>query len=291
MGKLVSNDLRLTRRQFFARLVAGGTALIAAAYPTMIERYLVEVNHYNIAVPNLPSTLDGFTIVQLTDIHYGPLMPISLVEQVVERVNQLEKDIVVCTGDYVHELKGTSEIDTVWPVLSRLKAPLGVYNVLGNHDHWASTKHSLYWLERSGQNLHHRIVRIEKNGAHFWLGGTGDLWTDDIDIDPLFANVPPQECKIVLAHNPDTADQRFTTPVDLMISGHTHGGQVVLPFFGALVLPVENKRYVSGLIPAVRGMRIYISRGIGWASLPVRFNCPPEISVLRLVHAPSSRTG
>jgi predicted MPP superfamily phosphohydrolase len=111
------------------------------------------------------------------------------------------------------------------------------------------------------------------------------LWEDHLGLDALLAEVPPDECRIVLAHNPDTADSAYSTQVDLFLSGHTHGGQVRLPGGHAPVLPVANKAYSSGLVYSSRGTPLFISRGIGWAVYPVRVNCTPEIAVLELVRA------
>ena len=154
-----------------------------------------------------------------------------------------QPDVVVCTGDYVLERRGTREIDRVWPVLGGLRAPLGVYSVLGNHDHWADTTRSLERLTESGQSLRHRAQALERGGSRIWLGGAGDLWEDDLGIDTALRGVPPDECRIVLAHNPDSADQDFAARVDLMISGHTHGGQVRLPLLSSWTPNVSNQRY------------------------------------------------
>jgi hypothetical protein len=164
-----------------------------------------------------------------------------------------------------------------------LAAPAGVYAVLGNHDHWADTERSLYWLEKTGQNLRHRTATIARDGQRIWLVGAGDLWEDHVGLDGLLSGIPDGECRIVLAHNPDTADTDFSARVDLILAGHTHGGQVNLPFIGPPVLPVKNKTYSSGLKFSPRGAPVFISRGIGWAVYPVRFNCLPEIAVLELV--------
>lgn len=271
---------RLTRRQFLRGFMAAGAGL-AAAYPVMIERNLLGVNYYRIPVSNLPRTFTGFKIVQLTDIHYGPLVSSRFVREVVGLANSVGGDLIVCTGDNVRDRDGSDQVDTVWPILSGLSAPYGVYSVLGNHDHWADFDRSMYWLERTGQNVRHRSVRLEKEGEHVWLGGAGDLLEDVLGVDPAFEGVDPAECKILLAHNPDSADGSFTTPIDLMICGHTHGGQVVVPFIGAPILPVRNKQYTSGFIATSR-FGLFISRGVGWSILPVRANCSPEIAVLEL---------
>lgn len=243
----------------------------------------MQVNRYKIPIPNLPLSFHGFTLAHVTDVHLGFLVSPSFVEEIVYRTNRLNTDAIVCTGDYVHESNTIEEIDKVWPILSRLSARHGVYSVLGNHDHWADTDRSLYWLERSGQNIRHQCKPIYKGRDRILIGGAGDFWGDELRIDKAFSNSDQDDCRILLSHNPDSVDTEFATPLSLVISGHTHGGQVVLPFLGALKLPVKNKDYSSGLI-ATSGSPLFISRGIGWAILPARFNCYPEIAVLELVN-------
>jgi uncharacterized protein len=268
-------------RRGFLKLGLGAT--LVASYPILIERYLIFTNYYRIPVPRLPQAFAGLRVVQIADVHYGLLVPLALVRHVVETANQIPRDIIVCTGDYVHERHSTTQIDEVWPILAELNAPLGVLSVLGNHDHWANTAHSDAWLKKTGQDLRHKTRAIERNGERLWFAGAGDFWEDHRSIDGLLSEIPENECRVVLAHNPDSADTKFSLPVDLMLSGHTHGGQVQLPLLGALVLPVSNKTYSSGLVRSPRGTRVFISKGIGWAILPIRFNCAPEIAVLELV--------
>lgn len=267
------------------KLFAAGVFLLLllfAAYLFFFERFIIRVSRHRIPVPNLPPAFEGFRIVHLSDLHYGPLQPLSTIRYAVWRANRLRRDIIVCTGDYVLEENSHRRIDRVWPVLAGLHAPAGVYSVLGNHDHWADTARSLAWLEKTGQNIRGRRVRLERGGRVLWLAGAGDLWEDHIPIDRLLAGVPEADCRIVAAHNPDTADTEFSARVDLMITGHTHGGQFVLPFFGPPSNPVRNKAYTSGLKYSPVGVPVFISKGIGWGTFPVRLNCFPEIAVLEL---------
>lgn len=259
-----------------------GSAGLLSSYPFFIERYIVQTNTYRISVPNLPKAFAGFRIAQLSDLHYGFLVPRELIRHVVKRTNELKPDLIVCTGDYVHERNSTSQIDRVWPVLSELTAPSGVYSVLGNHDHWADTARSDYWLKRTQQDLRHKVVRIERERQSLWVAGAGDLYEDHRGLDGILEKIPDADCRIVLAHNPDSADTSYSKRIDLMISGHTHGGQVNIPFVGTPVLPVRNKNYSSGLKRSPRGCTVFISQGIGWTICPVRFNCLPEIAVLEL---------
>ena len=272
----------MDRRSFLRYAFAGGAATLAGCYPVFIERNLVQINRYTIPVANLPRAFHGFTLAHLTDIHLGFLVSENFVEGIVEKTNKLKTDAIVCTGDFVHNRNTTEEIDKVWPILSKLTAKYGVYSVLGNHDHTADTNRSLYWLERSGQNLRHRQAAITKGKERLVLGGAGDYLEDSLEIDKAFATTDENDCRILLSHNPDSIDTSYSTPLSLVISGHTHGGQVILPFIGPPILPVDNKIYSSGFI--IEGPApIFISRGIGWAIYPIRFNCYPEIAVLQLV--------
>lgn len=271
--------------------VAAVLLITVFLYIFFIERFIIRVNYYQIPVPHLPQAFAGFRVVQLSDLHYGLLQPLLTVRYAVWRANRLKGDIIVCTGDYVLETNSHKRIDYIWPVLARLHAPNGVYSVLGNHDHWANTKRSVEWLNRTGQNLRGRKAVFERAGRKLWLIGAGDLWEDHMDLDSLLAGLPDQDCRIVLAHNPDSADTNFHQRIDLMISGHTHGGQFVLPFIGPPSNPVENKIYTSGLKMSKKGVRVFISKGIGWGTVPVRLGCFPEIAVLELFPGNASDKG
>jgi predicted MPP superfamily phosphohydrolase len=278
------NNTIQSRRNFLKIGLFAGSAILTGIYTVFIERSIVQINKYRIPIPRLPPAFEHFTIVHLTDLHYGLLVSLSHLQSLFAKVNSIPRDMIVCTGDYIHERYSSKQIDTIWPELAKLHAPDGVLSVLGNHDHWADTDRSIYWLNRIGQNMRNRIRKIERNGQSLWFAGAGDLWEDkEMCIDELLAPIPQNECRIVLAHNPDSADTIIHTNADLVISGHTHGGQVRIPFIGALVLPVKNTNYSSGLKYSKDNTPVFISRGIGWAMYPVRCNCFPEIAVLELV--------
>jgi uncharacterized protein len=274
----------MKRREFLKVLsLTAGLTAVPLCTDLFAERYLVQVNRYRIPIPNLPPQFNGFTIVHLTDMHYG-IVSRSFLRHVVNTANSLKKDVIVCTGDFVHHKNSNQEINGVWPVLAELQAPLGVYSVLGNHDHLAGADRSFYWLERTGQNLRHKTRSFQRQGKRLWIAGGGDLWEDHRSFDHLLRNVPRKDCRIVLAHNPDSADTHFSEPIDLMICGHTHGGQVYIPFYGTPpYLPVKNKNYNYGLKVSNKGHSLFISKGVGWGTFPIRFNCAPEIAVLELI--------
>ncbi len=269
--------MKISRKKFLSLLLGGSGSLFV--YSVFIERTVVDINHYKIRIPNLPEAFNGFRIAHLTDIHYGNISSQKFLENIISTTHKLKPDAIVCTGDYAD--MEIAEIDEVWPLLSQLEAPNGVYSVLGNHDHYADTNRSLYWLERSGQGVRHISKPIENKGQRIWIGGAGDFYRDKDGVDKAFENVSPDEFKILLAHNPDTIDLNFNTKIDVAFSGHTHGGQVRIPGVGSPVLPVRNKRYDCGLIET-ESSKLFISKGIGWGILPVRFNCSPEIAVVEL---------
>jgi len=274
-------NVEFSRRRFMKFGAFCGLGAMTSVYGVS-SALQFEVNNYEIPVPNLPMSFNGFTIVQLTDLHHGFGIPISVIDRVIHQVNLLEKDAIVCTGDYIHGGDSFSAIDKVWSRLMSLRAKNGVYSVLGNHDHmFGNGDHSLSWLGKSGQSVRHGAASIMRGDDRIWIGGAGDLWHDSLGIDEAFRNTPPGEFKILLSHNPAAADTIFKSKVDLMISGHTHGGQIAIPPFS------------SGLcgLHARGGMQVYISRGIGWYLVPIRINCPPEISVLKLVPFDSASAG
>lgn len=269
----------LSRRNFLKFGAFCGVGSVTGAYGLFSALHF-DVNHYQIPVPNLPPSFHGFTIVQLTDLHHGFGIPIGVIDRVIAQVNALKKDVIVCTGDYIHGGDGYAAIDKVWSRLTALRAPSGVYSVLGNHDHmFNNTDDSLNRLEQSGQSVRHRALPITRGKERLWIGGAGDLWHDTLGIDEAFRNAPPEECKLLLAHNPESAETPFKTRVDLMISGHTHGGQIGVPPWSTSWSGLHSRG----------GTQIFVCRGIGWYLVPIRINAPPEIAVLTLVPAAPSK--
>jgi predicted MPP superfamily phosphohydrolase len=281
--------VNLTRRRLLklSLLAAAGTA---CAYPWFVSHRLVRTSHRRLPVPRLPEAFHGFTIVQMTDLHMRTVGEADFLQGVIDRANALNPDLIVVTGDYVHG-RGTEEtVDCVWNLLAHLEAPEGVHMVLGNHDYGREDQAKAH-LKKSGRSLHGTVLPVRRDGQTLWLVGAGDFWRERLPLDPVLARVPKPDCRIVLAHNPDTADSIEHEEVDVFITGHTHGGQVRIPFVGTPVLPVRNKTYSSGLKQSRRGESVFICRGIGWSILPIRFLCPPELAVLELVPAVGEEAG
>ncbi len=271
---------RVSRRKFLKYLACGAGALLAA--DVAFERRWIQVTRPEITIPGLPLALDGLTMCQLTDIHHGPFVSIEYVRRIVDLANSLKPDIIVLTGDHVYH--GPKYIEPVWAELVRLQAPLGVYSALGNHDHWEGIERSRAAQSQAGVpellNTNVPIGFVWRRGARLWLAGVGDLWEDEQELDQALAGVPPDEPAILLSHNPDYADDVNDPRVKLILAGHTHGGQVVIPWLGPVTTPCQRK-YAMGLVKTDVS-QVYISRGLGVAIIPVRINCRPELPLITL---------
>jgi predicted MPP superfamily phosphohydrolase len=246
---------------------------------------------------NLPPAFDRFRIVQISDLHASLWVGRDYLLEVARRVNALAPDLVVITGDiitgavndfwkrWVPSLGG-DYIPMVIEVLSQLKADTRLA-VLGNHDQWdgkATERRLVGEMERVGiQVLRNRSLRLIRGGDEIHIAGTDDYWFT-YDLDRALREVPPGAFKILLSHSPDArADIPETRPVELVLSGHTHGGQVAVPLLTPRLLPIKNPtRYISGLVRETYGYT-YVNRGIGTLVFPFRIAAPPEITALTLV--------
>jgi len=260
-------------------------------------RFRLDVTRYSIVPPHWPEKAGRLRIVVVADVHAcEPWMPLSRIADIVALCNNLKPDLIVLLGDYVagihrRYLTGIVSPSTWGPVLSRLAAPLGRYAILGNHDWWDDIDAVRAALTDNGiPLLENRSVRVEPaRGPALWLAGLGDQWAlgggdgkyrGVDDLRGTLAAIPEDGNPILLlAHEPDIFP-RVPDRVSLTLSGHTHGGQVVLPFIGRLVVPsAYGNRYAYGHI-IEGGRHLIVSGGIGCSWLPVRFRVPPEIVVL-----------
>jgi predicted MPP superfamily phosphohydrolase len=261
---------------------AAGAALGGSVYTTLIEPQWLSVERIDVPLARLPRDLDGFTIAQLSDLHLGPYVGAEEIRSAVAATNQLEPDLIVLTGDYV--TREADRMDECATELRALSAPSGVFSVLGNHDYWSGPEHITRALESNSiPVLINSAVPIERNGTRLWIAGVDDVWERRADLDSTLRLVPSTELTVLLAHEPDYAELAKHHPVDLQLSGHSHGGQVRLPYWGAPILPYLGKQYPIGMKQA-DSMWVYTNRGIGVVSPPVRFNCRPEITLLTLRH-------
>ena len=281
----------MSRRRFLTTTLSGCAGL--AFYSGEIERHWVEITHRDIHLRSLPASFDGMRIVQLSDIHLDEFTEPFLLRHAIEQINRLQPDAVLLTGDFVSceiSPRRFSE-KSAWQcaeMLRELKCPER-YAILGNHDHFLSGTEVTRALRSSGiPVLVNSYLPIERNGDRIWLAGLDDTLCGRPDLNQTIpASIREIEGQplLLMCHEPDYADHLLVHPagksISLMISGHTHGGQVRLPFFGALELPPGGRKYVQGLF-RLGSMQLYVNRGLGTVGVPFRFACPPEITEFTL---------
>jgi uncharacterized protein len=226
--------------------------------------------------------LDGFTIAQFSDLHRSLIVPDSLLRTAVEMTNDLKPDIVVATGDFVN--RRASNAGPCADILSKLTPRIGTYAVLGNHDHWTDAKVVTSHLERRGISvLDNTSTRIADG---LTLIGIDDFWAGRPDFSKAWSKADPEDAHVFLCHNP-IAVRMVKSRECLMVSGHTHGGQVNLPFIPRRTLPgLKGWKYIRGWFQ-VGSVALYVNRGIGMINPPIRFMCRPEISLFTLRTAES----
>jgi uncharacterized protein len=272
-----------------AVLIAGGAFAVKAFW---IEPRSLVITRADIAVPQWPADARPLKLAMLADIQAaGPHVTAERVAEIVAQINALEPDLIVLLGDYVSMMRlSTSHVPpkATAAVLARLQAPLGVHAVLGNHDWWLDGRYIRRLLEESGIKVYeNEALPIETgDGRHLWIAGLADLSTRAVDLPGTLAQVADDAPIILLSHSPDVFPE-VPERVALTLAGHTHGGQVNLPFVGRLMVPSRyGQRYAYGHI-IEGGRHMFVSSGIGNAILPARYGVPPEIVLLR-IGAPQS---
>jgi uncharacterized protein len=267
-----------------AALIAGGAFAVKAFW---IEPRSLVITRADIAVPQWPADARPLTIAMLADIQAaGPHVTAERVADVVAQINALEPDLIVLLGDYVSQMRlSTSHVPpkATAAVLARLQAPLGVHAVLGNHDWWLDGRYVRGLLENAGIAVYENTAQpIDAgDGRRFWIAGLADLSTRAVDLPSTLGQVTDDAPVILLSHSPDVFPE-VPERVALTLAGHTHGGQVNLPFVGRLIVPSRyGQRYAYGHI-VEGGRQMFVSSGIGNAILPVRYGVPPEIVLLRI---------
>ena len=246
-------------------------------YGRLEARWLI-VESVTIPIENLDPSLEGFTIVQMSDFHVDLNMPIKFVIEAVEMTNQLDPDLIVLTGDYV-----TGDADSIMdlaPVLADLEARLGVYAVLGNHDVWTDAARIRTALEEVGIPVLINSGLTLGDGA-IYLAGLDDAWEGSPDLDLALHGLTMDIPVILLIHEPYYAESIAEDGrVSLQLSGHTHGGQIRLFGLSKTLAPIRDRKYDQGLF-RIHDSWLYVNRGIG--GVEVRINCRPEITKLTLV--------
>lgn len=281
--------MKTSRRGFLKALgqVMLGSAVTGAVgygYSTQIEPDWLTVEQVQIPLKKLKPALEGFKIVQMSDIHLHPYTQLEFVQKAVARANELQPDLVVLTGDYV--LEGAASIFELAPALAGLNAKYGIFTILGNHDLWTNAEVVCTGLRQAGLPvLVNEGLALGVGSDSLYLAGLDDGWSGQLDLKAALSKLPTDVPAILLVHEPDLADIfALDNRISLQLSGHSHGGQVRLPGIGAPILPRLGRKYDQGLY-RVRDLWVYTTRGIGLGPVPTRFNCPPEITEITLVSA------
>lgn len=277
----------MDRRAFLVRAVslsAAGVALGGTAYAMTPG---VRVDRLLLRFPGLPDAFDGIRMLQLSDLHMGTYQVcVSLLRDAVKAASRERCDVVLITGDFLDQLASHREtgvevgLEALSPLLQRGQP---VLLILGNHDNSARLLDFRSDLERAGiEVLVNQARTFERDGQRLHFIGLDDLHSGRCDFDQSCSRVPVEEFRIVLQHNPDYIEYHRGGRYDLQISGHFHGGQVRVPLLGAPFVPSRfGRKYLQGL-KEYAGRKLYVSRGIGMTIIPLRIDCPSEVSVIEL---------
>jgi predicted MPP superfamily phosphohydrolase len=261
------------------------------SYGRRVEPTWLELNRHEVVIDDLPPAFSGFRVAQLSDFHCSRHVTADYLNEAVDLAMSQHPDVVVLTGDFIH--RGFKYVDAVAEALGRLSAPAGVYAVLGNHDFsvrnalgFRRYKHLHRAVARalSAQSirvLHNQSVCLQRGEARLHLVGVEDLWSRVCDLKRAFADLSTHQPRIVLAHNPRTVEFLAGERCDLMLSGHTHGGQVNLPGVGRPTLSRKARRFAAGMY-RLNGTHLYVNKGVGFG-FRFRFGVRPEVAILTLV--------
>ncbi len=262
-------------------LVYLSLAVIILGSYSFIEAYWIQEKHIRIADNKIPPQFENTRIVFISDIHHGPYFSLARLRDLVKRVNGLAPDLILLGGDYVYS--SADYIEPCFNELKNLQAPLGVYGVLGNHDHWKDAPLTRQSMAGAGVHLLDNMAYwIEKGTDRIKLGGVGDFYEDIQDLEPTISDVSAEDFVILVSHHPDYVEQIKTDKIDVVFAGHTHGGQVTIfgvwtPFISARY----GQKYRAGIVETPY-TKVIISQGIGPVVLPIRLCARPQIIVVEL---------
>jgi uncharacterized protein len=262
-------------------------AIRAMAYSEFGEPNGFAVETVHLKLKRLPRAFSGFRVAQISDLHMGGWMNLKRLQHVADLITVQKPDALAITGDF---LKGRNFTETSkqWisdlvTVLSPLGESIPCFAVLGNHDYWTNPEAVREMLRRCGiTDLTNTVFTLTREDKKLYFCGVDDIRHGNVRLNDVIAQLEENSAAILLVHEPDFADTSAATgKFDLQISGHSHGGQVVIPYFGPPVLPVSGRKYPTGLYK-VGDMFQYTSRGVGTDTLAIRINCPPEITIFVL---------
>ena len=273
------------KKGFLALLAAAGCGAGARVYAEHIEPKWLDIVHHTISGPLIPKGFSGIKIAQFSDTHLGFQFGLKQLEKIIAKMNANRPDIVLFTGDLLDNPTDCKQPERISALLAAIQAPLGKFCVYGNHDHGGNGT-ILYETIMTDANftvLQNRNAAIHFNGDDIYIAGIDDASLGYPQWEPTFRNVPQHGCCLFLCHAPDLADQALHYPASIQFSGHSHGGQVKIPFWGPLITPAYAKKYVEGLYE-FPGMKLYVNKGLGTTRLPLRFLSRPELTIFTLRH-------
>ena len=242
----------------------------------------IEISDVHLQLPRLAPEFEGYRLVQISDIHLGTWINKASLDIVVDKVNQLTPDLIAITGDFVSFAAEDFTNDLVG-ALRKLTPKDACVAILGNHDYWTNP-HIIRWVLKESAiiDLSNDVFSVQRQEAFLHLVGIDDFLINLDKLGRVLDQLPDDGAAILLAHEPDFADvSAASRRFDLQLSGHTHGGQIVIPVLGRLILPSRGQKYPSGRY-LINGMILYTNRGLGTTWLRFRYNCPPEISLFTL---------
>ena len=257
------------------------SGLVACGYGTLVRRRWFRVVEREVRVPGLDARFDGLRVAHLSDLHIGTLTPKSWGLRWSQAANGKAPDLAVVTGDLI--TSGTEYHEDAADVLGALRAPLGVFVSMGNHDYFGEGEPLVSMLRERGMRvLRNEGVVVERAGATLWVAGIDDTWTRRDDLARAMKHRPEGTSAILLAHDPERFDAAADSGVNLVLSGHTHGGQIAVPFAArALSLARIAHRYNVGIYRRGRSV-LYVHPGLGTTGPPIRLGVAPEVTILVL---------
>lgn len=277
----------MNRRQFLQRAAAATATLAAGGLGyARFEATWVHVTRHTLAVPRLPAPFAGMKVALISDMHHGPFNTRSLLRTAVDRTNALRPDLVALPGDFVQGHNGSHYAGPCLRELGRLRAPLGVFAVPGNHDYWGGIQVLRRAIADSGiVDVTNTGRWVERGGSRLWVGGVDDLWEGRPHLPAALGDATTADACLLLCHNPDYVETLRDRRVGLVLSGHMHGGQIVIPGVGYHRIPSRyGLKYLQGLVRTPH-TQVFVSRGLGTTALPLRFRCRPEVNLLTLTNA------
>jgi predicted MPP superfamily phosphohydrolase len=284
---MLINRKAMNRRTFLKKtgkiylgLIAAG--MITGTYSFKIERFWYQIKEVRLKVHNLPSAFAGWTIVHFSDIHLGFHYGIEDFKHVVSMINSLNPDIIFFTGDLIQ--MGNREQELSIPLLKELKGLRGgKWAVIGNHDFYTRDQITHTLESAQFKVLKNQNDFIESNQQRLYIAGIDDVMYGEPNIGKAVKGLLEDDCVLLLAHEPDIADESSQYPISAQFSGHSHGGQVRIPLYGPIIRQDLAIKYVDGLYHVgERKMPLYVNRGIGTTKLALRFFCRPEITLFHL---------